>query len=220
MMTLPLPFSFLTRNSASLRPNSRWSVSTFSALGVVTILSNETTRMPRPAAWLMMPFSPVGEAAFTTIALTRSAIRLDICCDCLLTSLPELYHEPATCDLYGLICSADLNRFSISMRHLLPMNELESAILCLASANAGAPRAPSNPAPATPAPAYRKPRRFREMVMVLFPPSVGLSRGWRRAAHHAFGRLTVNRPAHGVPCSAASRQSRTTGCGLVSVKSG
>jgi hypothetical protein len=38
----------------------------------------------------MMPLSAVGDAASMTMASTRSAIMFDICCDCLLTSLPEL----------------------------------------------------------------------------------------------------------------------------------
>ena len=85
--------------------------------------------MPRWLAWVRMPLSPVGEAASITIASTRRAIRLEICCDCLLTSLPELYHEPSTSDLNGSIWRAALKTFSISMRHLLPMNELARAIL-------------------------------------------------------------------------------------------
>ena len=121
MITLPLPFSFLASQSASVSPKFTWSVLTFSAFGVVTMLSKEITNMPRPAACSRMPFSPVGEAASMMIASTRSAIRLVSCCDCLLTSLPELNQDPSTCDLNGSISSAALKTFSISMRHLLPI---------------------------------------------------------------------------------------------------
>src|SRR6185312_2370492 len=85
--------------------------------------------MPRWVACVRMPLSPVGDAALTTIASTFLAIRFEICCDCLLTSLPELNHDPSTCDLKGSIWRAALNTFSISMRHLFPMKELDSAIL-------------------------------------------------------------------------------------------
>ena len=121
MMTLPLPPIFSATHSAPIWPNLYWLVLTFSAVGAVTTLSNDTTRMPRLVAWRIMPFSPVGEAALMMIASTRSAIRLDICCDCLETSLPELNQEPFTSLLYGSISSPALNRFSISMRHLFPI---------------------------------------------------------------------------------------------------
>src|SRR3954449_8970636 len=128
MITLPFPCSLSTRNWASCLPNCTWSVLTFSAHGSVTMLSNETTRILRWQAWRTTPLSPVGEAALRTIASTCWEIRFEICCVCLLTSLPELKTEQSTWLLYGSIWHAALNRFSISIRHLLPMNELESAI--------------------------------------------------------------------------------------------
>ncbi len=47
----------------------------------------------------MMPFSPVGEAALMMIASGFCEIRLDSCCDCLLTSLSALNTLPSTSDL-------------------------------------------------------------------------------------------------------------------------
>src|SRR5919112_3966141 len=129
MITLPLPLSLSTRNWASSLPNCTWSVLTFSAHGSVTMLSNETTRILRWQAWRTTPFKPVGDAASITIASTCSEIRFEICCVCLLTSLPELNTSQSTWSLYGGMSQAALKVLTISMRHLLPMNEFDRAIL-------------------------------------------------------------------------------------------
>jgi hypothetical protein len=76
-----------------------WSVLTFSAHGSVTMLSNETTRILRWQACRTTPLRPVGDAALSTIASTCSEIRFEICCVCLLTSLPELKTEQSTWSL-------------------------------------------------------------------------------------------------------------------------
>ena len=94
---------------------------TFRHFAVVTVLSKAIIRMPRAAPWLMMPFSPVGEAALMMIASGFCEIRLDNCWDCLLTSLSALKTLPSTSDLKGSIPRAALKTFSISSRHLLPM---------------------------------------------------------------------------------------------------
>src|SRR4051812_41767492 len=144
MITLPLPLSFWTRNCASCWPNLTWSVLTLSAHGSVTMLSNDTTRILRWHACRTTPLRPVGEAALMTIASTCSEIRFEICCVCLLTSLPELNTWQSTWALYGGIAHAALNVLTISMRHLFPMNEFESAILSFL------PLVPAVPAPPPP----------------------------------------------------------------------
>lgn len=79
MMMVPLPCNCFTSHSASCCPNLNWSVFTWSAPGAVTMLSNETTRIPRSIAWLTTPFSPVGEAASIRIASTLAEIRFESC---------------------------------------------------------------------------------------------------------------------------------------------
>src|SRR6202007_1992836 len=101
MTMLPLPCSWSARNWPPSCPNLTWSVLTVKPHLSVTMLSNEITMIPRAQACLTMPFSPVGDAASMTMALTPCEIRLEIWWVCLPTSLPELQTEHETCDLNG-----------------------------------------------------------------------------------------------------------------------
>src|SRR5919202_1751508 len=129
MMFPPLAPSLSTRNCASASPNLTWSVLTCTPHPSVTVLSNDTTRMPRSQACLTTPFRPVGEAALMMIASTRCEIRFEICCDCFDTSLPELQTVQSARSFQPSDEQTDVKSLTISTRHLLPMYELDSAIL-------------------------------------------------------------------------------------------
>ena len=88
--TLPWPLSWSTMNWASCSPNLTWSVLTVSPHASSTVLSNDTTTMPRSQACWTTPLRPLVEAALMTMPSTPWEMRLEICRDCVDTSLPAL----------------------------------------------------------------------------------------------------------------------------------
>ena len=90
MTTLPWPLSWSTMNWASCLPNFTWSVLTVRPHGASTVLSNDTTTIPRSHACWTTPLRPLVDAALMTIPLTPCEIRFEICRDWVETSLPAL----------------------------------------------------------------------------------------------------------------------------------